>query len=99
MVASDTSHPWETVVVVDGKGDIHQKLSPIVRRHRPNTSVMAINLTNPKRTTHAWNSFAFNLDSRSALEDAQSFCAASQTRPHNLDSPFWMDRRPDGSPH
>ena len=48
-----------------------------------------INLTNRKRTTRAWNPYCANLDSRSALEDAQSFCAASQTRAYSYDSPFW----------
>ena len=89
MAASDISHPRETVIIVDGKGDLHQKLSPLVERYRPGTRVLMVNLTNRKRTTHAWNPFAFNFDSQSALEDAQGFCAASQTRTYNLDSQFW----------
>ena len=89
LAVSDISHPRESVVIIDGKGDLHQKLSPVVDRYRPGTRIMVINLTNRKRTTHAWNPHAVNLDSQSALEDAHNFCAASQTRTYNTDSPFW----------
>jgi hypothetical protein len=88
MAVSDIADRGTSVVIVDFKGDLHQKLLPFVERYRPGTRVCVINLTNRKWTTHGWNPFALNLDSRSALEDAQGFCEASQTKPYNHDSPF-----------
>jgi hypothetical protein len=89
VAVSDIADRRSSLVVVDFKGDLHQKLTPFVQRYRPGRRIAVINLTDRRRTTHAWNPYSANLDAASALEDASSFCAASQTRAYNPDSAFW----------
>ena len=89
VAVSDIADRQTSLVVVDFKGDLQQKLTPFVQRYRPGRRIAVLNLTDRRRTTHAWNPYSVNLDAASALEDASSFCAASQTRAYNADSAFW----------
>jgi hypothetical protein len=89
LAKSDIEDPEASVVVIDIKGDLHQKLIPFVERSRPGAAIAVLNLTDPGRTTHAWNPFAHQDDEGTALDDAETFCQAAQSpRAHN-DSPFW----------
>jgi hypothetical protein len=89
LVKSDIENLPSSVVVIDIKGDLHQKLDRFVERSRPGTSIAVINLIDPARTTHAWNPFAHQDDEGTALDDAETFCQAAQTLSSHWDSPFW----------
>ncbi|WP_158633466.1 type IV secretion system DNA-binding domain-containing protein [Tautonia sociabilis] len=89
LINSDIKDTEASVVTIDVKGDQHQKLTPFVEKHRPGTSIVVINLTEPDRTTHAWNPFAHQDDEGTVLDDAESFCQATQTLRGSRDSPFW----------
>lgn len=89
LAISDIEDPKSSVVLVDLKGDLHQKLLPFVQRHRPGTPVHVLNLTDPRRSTVAWSPFAGRRPEDTALEDADLFCQAAHSPNSDHDSPFW----------
>lgn len=89
LARSDIEDPESSLVVIDIKGDLHQKLTPFVERSRAGATVAVLNLTDPGRTTHGWNPFAHQEDEGAALDDAETFCQAAQTLRSHVDSPFW----------
>ena len=91
VAACDVRDPTSSVIIVDGKGDLHQTFEPIMKTARPGRRIRVVNFTNQRRTTHGWNPFAANVDSESLLADARSFCAASHHRAYDYESPFWDD--------
>jgi type IV secretory pathway TraG/TraD family ATPase VirD4 len=90
-VVADIKDPSASLVVLDAKGDLYDKIAPFCKRHRGKLP-WVLNLLDPGRTTHAWNPFAGNVkDADSLARDVHAFCEAADPRTNWTDSPFWQN--------
>src|SRR5262249_18791680 len=89
LAIADIGDPKKVVVYLANKGDEADILQAAVDRHRPGQKVTVVNLSSAARSSAAFNPFGRNDDAATALDDAITFCSASEKPGSYRESPFW----------